>query len=91
MHKNSDFMVKKKSNLDDSSTGGNTDEIKMKLSRLKAKLKDSKRKKPVTKPKPTPKKTTIKKKAAKYAAPKYTLSKKFRTFRNKPSKQVMFY
>ena len=48
MHKNSDFMVKKKSNLDDSSTGGNTDEIKMKLSRLKAKLKDSKRKKPVT-------------------------------------------
>ncbi len=65
MHKNSDFMAEKKSDLGNSSTEGTADEIKMKLSRLKAKLKDSKRKKPVTTPKSTPKKITVKKKEAK--------------------------
>ena len=56
-------MVRKNSDLDDSSTGVIDDEIKMKLSRLKAKLKDSKRKKPVTTPKSMPKKSTVKKQA----------------------------
>ena len=65
MHKNSDFMAEKKSDLGNSSTEGAADEIKMKLSRLKAKLKDSKRKKPVTTPKSTPNKITVKKKEAK--------------------------
>ena len=68
MHKNSDFMAEKKSDLGNSSTEGTADEIKMKLSRLKAKLKDSKRKKPVTTPKSTPKKITVKKKEAKKQA-----------------------
>ena len=48
-----------------SSTGGAADEIKTDLSRLKARLKASKRKKPVTMPKSTPKKITVKKKEAK--------------------------
>ena len=65
MHKNSDFMAEKKSDLGNSSTEGTADEIKMKLSQLKAKLKDSKRKKPVTTPKSTPNKITVKKKEAK--------------------------
>ena len=65
MHKNSDFMAEKKSDLGNSSTKGTADEIKMKLSQLKAKLKDSKRKKPVTTPKSTPNKITVKKKEAK--------------------------
>ena len=65
MHKNSDFMAEKKSDLGNSSTEGTADEIKMKLSRLKAKLKDSKRKKPITTPKSTPKKITVKKKEVK--------------------------
>jgi len=56
-------MARKNSDLDDSSTGVIDDEIKMKLSRLKAKLKDSKRKKPVTTPKSMPKKSTVKKQA----------------------------
>ena len=68
MHKNSDFMAEKKSDLGNSSTEGTADEIKMKLSRLKAKLKKSKRKKPVTTPKSTPKKITVKKKEAKKQA-----------------------
>jgi len=68
MHKNSDFMAEKKSDLGNSSTEGTADEIKMKLSRLKAKLKDSKRKKPVTTPKSTPNKITVKKKEAKKQA-----------------------
>ena len=68
MHKNSDFMAEKKSDLGNSSTEVTADEIKMKLSRLKAKLKDSKRKKPVTTPKSTPKKITVKKKEAKKQA-----------------------
>ena len=68
MHKNSDFMAEKKSDLGNSSTEGAADEIKMKLSRLKAKLKDSKRKKPVTTPKSTPKKITVKNKEAKKQA-----------------------
>ena len=68
MHKNSDFMAEKKSDLGNSSTEGTADEIKMKLSRLKAKLKDSKRKKPVTTPKSTPKKITVKKKEVKKQA-----------------------
>ena len=68
MHKNSDFMAEKKSDLGNSSTKGTADEIKMKLSQLKAKLKDSKRKKPVTTPKSTPKKITVKKKEAKKQA-----------------------
>jgi len=63
MHKNSDFMAEKKSDLGNSSTEVTADEIKMKLSRLKAKLKDSKRKKPVTTPKSMPKKSTVKKQA----------------------------
>ena len=63
MHKNSDFMAEKKSDLGNSSTEGTADEIKMKLSQLKAKLKDSKRKKPVTTPKSMPKKSTVKKQA----------------------------
>ena len=67
MHKNSDFMTGEKSDSGNLSTEG-TDEIKMKLSRLKAKLKASKRKKPVTTPKPTPKKITVKKKEAKKKA-----------------------
>ena len=65
MHKNSDFMAEEKSNLGNSSTEVTADEIKMKSSRLKAKLKDSKRKKPVTTPKSTPNKITVKKKEAK--------------------------
>ena len=68
MHKNSDFMAEKKSDLGNSSTEGAADEMKMKLSRLKAKLKDSKRKKPVTTPKSTPKKITVKKKEVKKQA-----------------------
>ena len=56
-------MARKNSDLDDSSTGVIDDEIKMKLSRLKTKLKDSKRKKPVTTPKSMPKKSTVKKQA----------------------------
>ena len=68
MHKNSDFMAVKKSDLGNSSTEGTADEIKMKLSQLKAKLKDSKRKKPVTTPKSTPKKITVKKKEVKKQA-----------------------
>ena len=68
MHKNSDFMAEKKSDLGNSSTEGAADEIKMKLSRLKAKLKDSKRKKPITTPKSTPKKITVKKKEVKKQA-----------------------
>ena len=68
MHKNSDFMAEKKSDLGNSSTEGTADEIKMKLSRLKAKLKDSKRKKPITTPKSTPKKITVKKKEVKKQA-----------------------
>ena len=63
MHKNSDFMAEKKSDLGNSSTEGTADEIKMKLSRLKAKLKDSKRKKLATVPKSMPKKSTVKKQA----------------------------
>ena len=72
MHKNSDFMAEKKSDLGNSSTEGAADEIKMELSRLKAKLKDSKRKKPITTPKSTPKKITVKKKEVK----KQTAAKK---------------
>ena len=61
-------MAEKKSDLGNSSTEGAADEIKMKLSRLKTKLKDSKRKKPVTTPKSTPKKITVKKKEVKKQA-----------------------
>ena len=68
MHKNGDFMAEKKSDSGNSSTEGAADEIKMKLSRLKAKLKDSKRKKPITTPKSTPKKITVKKKEVKKQA-----------------------
>ena len=76
MHKNSDFMAEKKSDLGNSSTEGTADEIKMKLSRLKAKLKDSKRKKPVTTPKSTPNKITVKKKAKKQEEAKKNEAKK---------------
>ena len=76
MHKNSDFMAEKKSDLGNSSTEGAADEIKMKLSRLKAKLKDSKRKKPITTPKSTPKKITVKKKEVKKKAEEEELAKK---------------
>ena len=76
MHKNSDFMAEKKSDLGNSSTEGTADEIKMKLSQLKAKLKDSKRKKPVTTPKSTPNKITVKKKEAKKQAEEEEQAKK---------------
>ena len=76
MHKNSDFMAEKKSDLGNSSTEETADEIKMKLSRLKAKLKDSKRKKPVTTPKSTPNKITVKKKEAKKQAEEEEQAKK---------------
>ena len=75
MHKNSDFMTGGKSDSGNLSTEG-TDEIKMKLSRLKAKLKDSKRKKPVTTPKSTPNKITVKKKEAKKQAEEEEQAKK---------------
>jgi len=60
--------VGKNSDSGNSSTGGAADEIKTELSRLKARLKASKRKKPVTMPKSTPKKITVKKKEAKKQA-----------------------
>ena len=56
-------MARKNSDLDDSSTGVIADEIKVKLSRLKAQLKSSKRKKLATVPKSMPKKSTVKKQA----------------------------
>ena len=56
-------MARKNSDLDDSSTGVIADEIKVELSRLKARLKSSKRKKLVTVPKSMPKKNTTKKQA----------------------------
>ena len=56
-------MARKNSDLDDSSTGVIADEIKVKLSRLKAQLKSSKRKKLATVPKSIPKKSTVKKQA----------------------------
>ncbi len=61
-------MARKNSDLDDSSTGVIADEIKVKLSRLKAQLKSSKRKKLATVPKSIPKKSTVKKKEAKKQA-----------------------
>ena len=68
MHKNSDFMVGKNSNSDNSSSGETGNEIKKELSRLKAKLKASKRKKLATTPKSIPKKNAVKKKEAKKQA-----------------------
>ena len=56
-------MARKNSDLDDSSTGVIADEIKVELSRLKSKLKSSKRKKLATVPKSMPKKSTVKKQA----------------------------
>jgi len=61
-------MARKNSNLGNSSTRGAADEIKTELSRLKAQLKASKRKKPATVSKSIPKKITVKKKAAKKQA-----------------------
>ena len=88
MHKNSDFMAEKKSDLGNSSTEGTADEIKIKLSRLKAKLKASKRKKPVTTPKPTPKKITVKKKEAKkHAEAKKKEAKKHAEAKKKEAKK----
>ena len=87
MHKNSDFMAEKKSDLGNSSTEGAADEIKMKLSRLKAKLKDSKRKKPVTTPKSTPKKITVKKKEAKKQAEAKKKAKKQAEAKKKEDKK----
>ena len=89
MHKNSDFMAEKKSDLGNSSTEGTADEIKMKLSRLKAKLKNSKRKKPVTTPKSTPKKITVKKKEdKKQAETKKKEAKKQAEAKKKAKKQA---
>ena len=89
MHKNSDFMAEKKSDLGNSSTEGTADEIKMKLSQLKAKLKDSKRKKPVTTPKSTPNKITVKKKEAKkQVEAKKKEAKKQAEAKKKAKKQV---
>ena len=87
MHKNSDFMAEKKSDLGNSSTEGAADEIKMKLSRLKAKLKDSKRKKPVTTPKSTPKKITVKKKEVKKQAEAKKKAKKQAEAKKKEDKK----
>ena len=87
MHKNSDFMAEKKSDLGNSSTEGTADEIKMKLSRLKAKLKDSKRKKPITTPKSTPKKITVKKKEAKKQAEAKKKAKKQAEAKKKEDKK----
>ena len=87
MHKNSDFMAEKKSDLGNSSTEGTADEIKMKLSRLKAKLKDSKRKKPVTTPKSTPKKITVKKKEVKKQAEAKKKAKKQAEAKKKEDKK----
>ena len=58
-------MVGKNSNSDNSSSGETGNEIKKELSRLKAKLKASKRKKLATTPKSIPKKNAVKKKEAK--------------------------
>ena len=70
-------MVRKNSDLDDSSTGVIADEIKVELSRLKARLKSSKRKKLVTVPKSMPKKNTTKKQVeAKKKAKKQAEAKK---------------
>ena len=87
MHKNSDFMAEKKSDLGNSSTEGTADEIKMKLSRLKAKLKNSKRKKPVTTPKSTPKKITVKKKEVKKQAEAKKKAKKQAEAKKKEDKK----
>ena len=87
MHKNSDFMAEKKSDLGKSSTEGAADEMKMKLSRLKAKLKDSKRKKPVTTPKSTPKKITVKKKEVKKQAEAKKKAKKQAEAKKKEDKK----
>ena len=87
MHKNSDFMAEKKSDLGNSSTEGTADEIKMKLSRLKAKLKNSKRKKPVTTPKSTPKKITVKKKEVKKQAEAKKKAKKQAEAKKKEAKK----
>ena len=87
MHKNSDFMAEKKSDLGNSSTEGTADEIKMKLSRLKAKLKDSKRKKPITTPKSTPKKITVKKKEVKKHAEAKKKAKKQAEAKKKEDKK----
>ena len=87
MHKNSDFMAEKKSDLGNSSTEGTADEIKMKLSRLKAKLKDSKRKKPITTPKSTPKKITVKKKEVKKQAEAKKKAKKQAEAKKKEDKK----
>ena len=64
-------MARKNSDLDDSSTGVIADEIKVELSRLKARLKSSKRKKLVTVPKSMPKKNTTKKQAEEEAKRTY--------------------
>ena len=61
-------MVGKNSNSDNSSTGETSNEIKKELSRLKAKLKASKRKKLVTTPKSILKKKAVKNKEAKKQA-----------------------
>ena len=87
MHKNSDFMAEKKSDLGNSSTEGTADEIKIKLSRLKAKLKDSKRKKPITTPKSTPKKITVKKKEVKKHAEAKKKAKKQAEAKKKEDKK----
>ena len=87
MHKNSDFMAEKKSDLGKSSTEGAADEMKMKLSRLKAKLKDSKRKKPITTPKSTPKKITVKKKEVKKQAEAKKKAKKQAEAKKKEAKK----
>ena len=61
-------MVGKNSNSDNSSSGETGNEIKKELSRLKAKLKASKRKKLAITPKSIPKKNAVKKKEAKKQA-----------------------
>ena len=69
-------MVGKNSNSDNSSSGETGNEIKKELSRLKAKLKASKRKKLATTPKSIPKKNAVKKKEAKKKEAKKKEAKK---------------
>ena len=82
-------MVGKNSNSDNSSTGETSNEIKKELSRLKAKLKASKRKKLVTTPKSILKKKAVKnKEAKKQAEAKKKEAKKQAEAKKKAKKQA---
>ena len=80
-------MVGKNSNSDNSSSGETGNEIKKELSRLKAKLKASKRKKLATTPKSIPKKNAVKKKEAKKKEAKKKEAKKQAEAKKKEAKK----